>query len=101
MALGRRPAIGLWSCPPDPTDAIPAKEDRMALVSLAQRGNFMHVYDFRVLPGRGEDFIRAFDTFDYSDDNPMHKTPAQAKDGVLCRDVNDPDHFYLLGEWKD
>jgi hypothetical protein len=78
-----------------------AEEDRMALVSLAQRGNFMHVYDFRVLPGKGEEFIRLFDAFDYSDDNPMHKTPAQAKDGVLCRDVTDPDHFYLLGEWKD
>ena len=23
------------------------------------------------------------------------------KDGVLCRDVADPDHFYLIGEWAD
>lgn len=73
----------------------------MAMVSLAQRGNFMHVYDFRVKPGKGDDFIRLFDSFDYSAANPMHKSSAQAKDGVLCRDVNDPDHFYLLGEWKD
>lgn len=73
----------------------------MAMISLAQRGNFMHVYDFRVKPGTGEDFIRLFDSFDYSDANPMHKSSAQAKDGVLCRDVNDPDHFYLLGEWRD
>jgi hypothetical protein len=73
----------------------------MALVSLCQRGNFVHVYDFRVKPGKGEEFIRLFDEFDYSDSNPMHKTAAQAKDGVLCRDVTDADHFYLLGEWKD
>jgi quinol monooxygenase YgiN len=73
----------------------------MAMVSLAQRGNFMHIYDFRVEPGKGDEFIRLFDEFDYSDQNPMHKSTAQAKDGVLCRDVNDPDHFYLLGEWRD
>jgi hypothetical protein len=73
----------------------------MSMISLAQRGNFMHVYDFRVKRGMGDEFIRLFDTFDYSDANPMHKSSAQAKDGVLCRDVNDPDHFYLLGEWKD
>jgi len=73
----------------------------MALVPLASKGHFIHVYDFRVKPGTGEEFIKRFDTFDYSDENPMHKSPAQVKDGVLCRDVNDPDHFYLLGEWKD
>jgi quinol monooxygenase YgiN len=73
----------------------------MALVSLCQAGNFVHVYDFRVKPGKGPEFIRLFDEFDYSDANPMHKTKAQAKDGVLCRDVNDPEHFYLLGEWRD
>ena len=44
---------------------------------------------------------RLFDAFDYSDENPMHKSPAQVKDGVLCRDVKDPDHFYLVGEWSD
>jgi len=73
----------------------------MAMVALAERGNFMHVYDFRVKPGKGEEFIKLFDEFDYSDTNPMHKSKAQAKDGVLCRDTNDPDHFYLLGEWRD
>lgn len=73
----------------------------MALVALAQRGNFIHVYDFRTKPGKGDEFIKRFDTWDYSDVNPMHKTPAQVKDGVLCRDINDPDHFFLLGEWKD
>ena len=73
----------------------------MALISLCQAGNFVHVYDFRVKPGKGDEFIRLFDDFDYSDANPMHKSKAQAKDGVLCRDVNDPDHFYLLGEWRD
>jgi len=73
----------------------------MALVPLGSKGNFFHVYDFRVKPGKGEDFITQFDAFDYSDANPMHKSKAQTKDGVLCRDVNDPDHFYLLGEWND
>ncbi len=73
----------------------------MALVALAGKGNYFHVYDFRVTPGRGEEFIRRFDEFDYSDANPMHKSPAQLKDGVLCRDTEDPDHFYLIGEWSD
>jgi len=73
----------------------------MALEPLAKRGHYFHIYDFRVKPGRGDEFIRLFDEFDYSDANPMHKSPAQVKDGVLCRDVADPDHFYLVGEWKD
>lgn len=73
----------------------------MALVPLSSKGHFMHVFDFRVLPGTGEEFMRLFEQFDYSDENPMHKSPAQVKDGVLCRDTNDPDHFYLLGEWSD
>lgn len=73
----------------------------MAMIALAQSGNYLHIYDFRVKPGQGEKFIELFETFDYSDDNPMHKSPAQAKDGVLCRDVDDPDRFYLIGEWTD
>jgi len=73
----------------------------MALQPLATKGNFFHIYDFRVKPGTGEEFIRLFDEFDYSDANPMHKSSAQVKDGVLCRDVTDPDHFYLVGEWSD
>ena len=72
----------------------------MAMVALGTKGNFVHVYDFRVKKGRGDEFITAFDAFDYSDVNPFHKSSAQVKDGILCRDVNDPDHFYLLGEWK-
>ena len=73
----------------------------MALQALATKGNYFHVYDFHVKPGTGDRFITLFDTFDYSDDNPMHKSPAQVKDGVLCRDVDDPDRFYLIGEWSD
>ena len=73
----------------------------MALVSLAKAGNCFHIYDFRVKPGRGDEFIKLFNEFDYSDGNPMHKSPAQVKDGVLCRDVKDPDHFWLVGEWSD
>jgi quinol monooxygenase YgiN len=73
----------------------------MALVPLAKQGHYFHIYDFRVKPGRGDEFIRLFNEFDYSDTNPMHKSPAQVKDGVLCRDVKDPDHFWLVGEWSD
>ncbi|HUK09571.1 MAG TPA: hypothetical protein VLX09_16985 [Stellaceae bacterium] len=73
----------------------------MALEPLAKRGHYFHIYDFRVRPGTGDEFIRLFDEFDYSDANPMHKSSAQVKDGVLCRDVSDPDHFYLVGEWAD
>ena len=73
----------------------------MALVPLATPGNFVHVYDFTVKAGRGDEFVDLFNAFDYSDGNPFHKSEAQAKDGVLCRDVDDPDHFWLLGEWKD
>jgi hypothetical protein len=73
----------------------------MALEALAKKGNYFHVYDFRVKPGTGDEFIRLFNEFDYSDENPMHKSRAQVKDGVLCRDVDDADHFYLIGEWRD
>ena len=73
----------------------------MAKGPLATKGNYFHIYDFRVRPGTGDRFIELFDAFDYSDDNPMHKSPAQVRDGVLCRDVAAPDHFYLIGEWAD
>lgn len=73
----------------------------MAQEPLATKGNYLHIYDFRVEPGREEEFVRLFDQFDYSDDNPMHKSAAQVKDGVLCRDVDDPGRFYLIAEWAD
>ena len=73
----------------------------MALVPLAAKGHFFHVYDFRVKAGRGDEFIDAFNAFDYGDNNPFHRSSAQVKDGVLCRDTEDPDHFYLIGEWRD
>src|SRR5262245_54484636 len=73
----------------------------MAQTPMGSTGNFVHVYDFHVKAGTGDDFIKLFDAFDYSDGNPMHQSRAQVKDGILCRDVNDPDHFYLLGEWAD
>jgi hypothetical protein len=72
----------------------------MPLVSIAEEGNFLHIYDFKVQPGRGDEFIALFNEFDYSDENPMHRSPAQVKDGVLCRDTVDPDRFYLIGEWR-
>ncbi|HXG36153.1 MAG TPA: antibiotic biosynthesis monooxygenase [Dehalococcoidia bacterium] len=68
---------------------------------IARIGNFIHVYDFRVKPGMGDEFIRRFDEFDHSGANPMHGSPAQVREGVLCQDENDPDHFYLIGEWND
>ena len=33
----------------------------MALEPLAKKGNFFHVYDFRVKPGTGDRFIDLFD----------------------------------------
>ena len=33
----------------------------MAAEPLAQVGNFLHVYDFRVRPGTGDQFIRQFE----------------------------------------
>jgi len=70
----------------------------MALVPLATKGNYFHVYDFRVKAGRGDEFVELFNKFDYGDNNPFHRSRAQVKDGVLCRDAADPDHFYLIGE---
>jgi hypothetical protein len=63
----------------------------MALVPIAKLGNFLHIYEF----------IRLFNEFDYSEANPMHKSPAQVKDGALVQDVADPTHFWLIGEWSD
>jgi hypothetical protein len=73
----------------------------MAQEPLATRGNFLHIYDFRVQAGHEEEFIRLFEEFDYSDGNPMHKSSAQVKDGVLCRDTEDPQRFFLIAEWAD
>ena len=73
----------------------------MAQEPLATKGNFLHIYDFRVTPGHEEEFIRLFEEFDYSDGNPMHKSKAQVKDGVLCRDTEDPQRFFLIAEWSD
>jgi hypothetical protein len=71
----------------------------MAQEPLARRGNFLHIYDFHVIPGREEEFVKLFEAFDYGDDNPMHKSAAQVKDGVLCRDTTDPQRFFLIAEW--
>ena len=71
----------------------------MSLIPLADKGNFFHIYDFHVKAGTGEEFVRLFEEFDYSEGNPMHKSPYQVKDGVMLRDTEDEDHFYLIGEW--
>lgn len=76
-------------------------ENIMAQEPLAKQGNFLHIYDFHVIPGKEEEFIRLFEEFDYSEGNPMHKSSAQVKDGVLCRDTEDPTRFFLIAEWAD
>jgi hypothetical protein len=73
----------------------------MALIPLATQGNYLHIYDFTVDPEHIDDFVKLFNEFDYSDGNPMHKSSAQARDGVLCQDVKDPTHFWLIAEWSD
>ncbi|WP_121066173.1 antibiotic biosynthesis monooxygenase family protein [Chachezhania antarctica] len=72
----------------------------MAMTPLADKGNILHIFDFKVKDGMGGEFIKRFEKFDYSDDNPMHKSPAQVRDGVLCRAADDPNRFFLIGEWK-
>ena len=44
--------------------------------------------------------IEAFGSLS-GDNNPMHKSPAQVKDGALVQDVSDPTRFWLIGEWAD
>jgi hypothetical protein len=73
----------------------------MALVPIAKLGNFLHIYDFKVDPAHIDDFIRLFNEFDYGEDNPMHKSPHQVKDGALVQDVADPTRFWLIGEWAN
>lgn len=73
----------------------------MALIPLATQGNFLHIYDFHVDPDHIDEFVTLFNEFDYSDGNPMHKSSAQVKDGVLCQDVTDKTHFWLIAEWSD
>lgn len=73
----------------------------MALIPLATQGNFLHIYDFHVDPDHIDEFVALFNEFDYSDGNPMHKSSAQVKDGVLCQDVTDKTHFWLIAEWSD
>ena len=73
----------------------------MSLVPIAKLGNFLHIYDFYVEKENIDEFIRLFNEFDYGPDNPMHKSAAQAKDGALVQDVQDPTHFWLIGEWAD
>jgi hypothetical protein len=52
----------------------------MAQEPIATKGNYLHIYDFRVIPGHEEEFIKSFEQFDYSDGNPMHKSSAQVKE---------------------
>ena len=69
--------------------------------SIAELGNYLHIYDFYVEEKNIDEFIRLFNEFDYGGNNPMHESPAQVKDGALVQDVDDPTHFWLIGEWRD
>jgi hypothetical protein len=40
------------------------KEDAMAQEPLATKGNYLHIYDFRVRKGQEDEFIKSFETFD-------------------------------------
>jgi hypothetical protein len=74
----------------------------MSVEALATEGNYFHIYDFRIKGGTDpKEFVRLFNEFDYSPNNPMHKSSAQVKDGVLVQDVKDPLHFWLIAEWSD
>jgi hypothetical protein len=41
------------------------EENAMAQEPLATKGNYLHIYDFRVTAGHEEEFIRLFEEFDY------------------------------------
>ena len=69
--------------------------------SIAELGNYLHIYDFYVEEKNIDEFIRLFNEFDYGGNNPMHESPAQVKDGALVQDVDAPTHFWLIGEWRD
>lgn len=74
----------------------------MALEPLAREGHFFHIYDFRIRDDiEPQAFIASFNRFDYSDDNPMHRSSAQVKDGVLVQHVSDSRRFWLIGEWRN
>ena len=51
----------------------------MAQEPIATKGNFLHIYDFRVKAGHEAEFIKSFEAFDYSDGNPMHKSSARVR----------------------
>ena len=41
-----------------------SEESSMAQEPLATKGNFLHIYDFRVEAGREDEFVRLFEEFD-------------------------------------
>ncbi len=41
----------------------------MAQEPLATKGNFLHIYDFRVEAGREEEFVRLFEEFESENKN--------------------------------
>ena len=51
----------------------------MALVPLATKGSYFHVYDFRVKLGCGDEFVELFNKFDFGDNNPFLRSRAQVR----------------------
>jgi hypothetical protein len=70
----------------------------MELSYLRQRATTFTSMTFGFKPGMGEGFIELFNKFDYGDHNPFHRSTAQVKGSMLCRDAGGPDHFYFIGE---
>ena len=56
----------------------------MALTALADKGNVLHIYDFRVKPGSEDEFIRLFEQFDYSMASAIAMIMAAVQFGIVA-----------------
>ena len=63
-------------------------------------GSFAFHYTLQAKPGRAQDFMDAFETWDHSDQNIVHTTPGIVHEGVLYQSEDDPERFYLIGVWN-
>jgi len=75
----------------------------MALVPLATKGNYFHVYDFHVKPGAGRRFQSSCSTSSImaTTTRSTARRPQVKDGGPVPRLRPTPDHFYLIGEWRD
>jgi len=74
----------------------------MTQAPLANKGNYLHIYDFRVAGRpRKTSSSGCSRSFDYSDGNPMHKSSAQVEGtACFCRDRRRSAAFFLIAEWS-